>query len=149
MTDLRIYENTGRRTLGFLAALLAKRVLAAELRALVVVRTKQLACELNDQLWTGRKISFLPHCLASDANAAQTPVVIADAANLPQEPPLRDVLITLGDIGCDHAASYRSYVAILPRQLSEAQELTQLVEDLKAKGHRCKVFDRAPAAAGH
>ena len=146
MTELRVYENLGKNSLRFLFFLLQKHIIPNELRALVVVSNKDLAAALNDQLWTGMKMSFLPHCLANDENAAKTPIVIGAPDSIPDAPPIRDVLITLGDVHSEGAASYQNYVALLPARLEDNGKLSALVEDLRGKGHECKVFDQSKKA---
>jgi DNA polymerase-3 subunit chi len=69
------------------------------------------AAALDNLLWTFRDISFLPHCLQDDAEAAGSPVTIgtqthADAADR--------VLINLADEVPDFATAFARIIELVP-----------------------------------
>ncbi|MGH8705530.1 MAG: DNA polymerase III subunit chi [Burkholderiales bacterium] len=74
MTTVDFYFNAGDRLQT--ACRLAGKALAHGKRLLVYAPQTELAQKLDRMLWTWPAIGFVPHCLATDAIAAETPVLI-------------------------------------------------------------------------
>ena len=80
MTSIDFYFNASDRL--EVACRLAGKAAARNTRMLIYA--PDLAQRLDQMLWTWQAVSFVPHCFATDALAAETPVVIAaDAASTP------------------------------------------------------------------
>lgn len=73
---LAFYHLTRSALLDALPALLA-RALASGMTVKITTPDDAAAHALNTALWTYQPDSFLPHCLADEPCAAQTPVVIS------------------------------------------------------------------------
>lgn len=94
MTSIDFYFNAGDRLA--IACRLAGKAVRQKKRVLVYAPQPETARAFDRMLWTWQALSFVPHCYAGDALAAETPVLIAVA----DEPaPLCDVLINL-DVEC-------------------------------------------------
>lgn len=80
MTSIDFYFNAGDRL--EVACRLAGKALQQKKRVLIYAPQPELAQRIDRLLWTAQAVSFIPHCAAHDALAAQTPVLIAvdDAA---------------------------------------------------------------------
>lgn len=60
------------------ACRLARKAYAARAKVVVLTENAQQAEELNASLWTVSDLDFIPHVLAGDPLAPQTPIVITD-----------------------------------------------------------------------
>lgn len=75
MTTIDFYFNAADRLQ--VACRLAGKAVAQKKRLLVYAPQADLAKQIDRMLWTWPAISFVPHCFAEDAAAAETPVLIA------------------------------------------------------------------------
>ncbi|RSZ57686.1 DNA polymerase III subunit chi [Massilia atriviolacea] len=75
------------------ACRLARKALASRARVVLLAEDAAQAQALDQALWTLSETDFLPHVMAGDPLAAQTPVIIthSDAAELPHH----DMLVNL------------------------------------------------------
>lgn len=81
MTEILFYHLQGQPLERVLPALLAK-TLARGWRAVVEATSAERVAALDEHLWTYADDSFLPHGLATEADAAEEPIVLAiDAVN--------------------------------------------------------------------
>jgi DNA polymerase III subunit chi len=80
VTSIDFYFNAGDRL--EVACRLAGKALQQKKRMLIYAPQPDLAQRIDRLLWTAQAVSFIPHCAAHDALAAETPVLIAsdDAA---------------------------------------------------------------------
>ena len=90
MTSIDFYFNAGDRLQ--VACRLAGKALAQGKRMLIYAPQADLAQRVDRMLWTWPATAFVPHCLAADPLAAETPVVIALDAGAEAG---RDVLLNL------------------------------------------------------
>ena len=67
--DFYILEGTSPRARMLFACRLAEKVAGMGHKVFVHVESEGAARELDDLMWTWHDRSFLPHCLASDADA--------------------------------------------------------------------------------
>jgi DNA polymerase-3 subunit chi len=72
---------------------LVRKVFRAGLGALVVCADEKQRSEFDRLLWTFSEPEFIPHVMADDELAAQTPILLAVGDT---EAPSRDVLVNLG-----------------------------------------------------
>jgi len=75
MTRIDFYSNAESK-LQVVCQLVAKAV-REQLQVVVYAPDQNTARSFDKLLWTYQAIGFVPHCLASDALASETPVVIA------------------------------------------------------------------------
>jgi DNA polymerase-3 subunit chi len=75
------------------ACRLARKAYAAKARIVLLAEDAAQAAALNEALWTLSNIDFLPHVMADDPLAPQTPIIITDSeeAALPHH----DMLVNL------------------------------------------------------
>jgi DNA polymerase-3 subunit chi len=97
MTSIDFYFNAGDRL--DVACRLTGKALQKRVRVLIYAPQAELAQRIDRLLWTAQAVSFLPHCAAHDPLAAETPVLIAGDAALPEASPALacEVLLNLGD----------------------------------------------------
>ncbi len=102
MTDIRFYHLQTKSIDQALPELLTK-ALAAGHRVLVRCADKTAVETLNDQLWTFRPDSFLPHGSAKDGHAARQPVYLTESDDNPNN---ANVLILAGGSAADDPAPF-------------------------------------------
>jgi DNA polymerase-3 subunit chi len=75
LTSIDFYFNAGDRLA--VACRLAGKALQQKKRVLIYAPRADDAQRLDRLLWTAPAVSFIPHCMAHDPLAADTPVLIA------------------------------------------------------------------------
>lgn len=75
------------------ACRLVRKARAADMRVVIFARDSDQLNALDEILWTFSEQDFLPHVMADDALAAQTPVILSD--NPEAELPHYQILINL------------------------------------------------------
>ena len=75
------------------ACRLVRKARAANSRMVMFSDDRAQLAALDEALWTFSELDFLPHVLASDALAAQTPVILTDNEDV--ELPHHEVLVNL------------------------------------------------------
>jgi DNA polymerase-3 subunit chi len=75
------------------ACRLARKAYAAKAKIVLLAEDAEQAAKLNDALWTLSDTDFLPHVLASDPLAPETPIIVtsSEEADLPHH----DMLVNL------------------------------------------------------
>jgi DNA polymerase-3 subunit chi len=91
VTSIDFYFNAEDRLQ--VACRLAAKAVAQKKRMLLYAPDAALAAEADRTLWTWPAIGFVPHCLAHDALAEQTPVLIGTGD---ETPPGCEVILNLG-----------------------------------------------------
>lgn len=91
MTTIDFYFNADDRF--EVACRLAGKAFAQKKKLLIYAPGTDTARRIDTLLWTLHPLSFVPHCLAHDALAASTPVLITSESS---NPPECDVLLNLG-----------------------------------------------------
>ena len=86
MTTIDFYFNAEDRLQ--VTCRLAAKAASQNKRMLVYAPDADTASRIDKMLWTWQAIGFLPHCAASDALAAETPVLIAAGEETPAGCPL-------------------------------------------------------------
>lgn len=94
MTSIDFYFNAEDRLQ--VACRLAAKAVAQKKRMLFHAPDATLAAEADRVLWTWPAIGFVPHCLAGDPLAPDTPVLIGTGD---ETPPGCEVILNLGG-GC-------------------------------------------------
>jgi DNA polymerase-3 subunit chi len=75
------------------ACRLARKAYAARGKLVLLAEDGAQAAALNEALWTLSETDFLPHVMAGDALAAQTPIIVTDSEQA--ELPHFDMLVNL------------------------------------------------------
>jgi DNA polymerase-3 subunit chi len=88
LTTIDFYFNADDRLQ--VACRLTGKALAQRKRVVVFAPEPAVAKSIDQKLWTWPAISFVPHCLAEDPLAGETPVLIATQA---ESIPAGDVLL--------------------------------------------------------
>jgi DNA polymerase-3 subunit chi len=98
VTSIDFYFNAEDR-LG-VACRLAGKALQQKKRVLIYAPQPELAQKVDRMLWTAQAVSFIPHCMAHDPLAADTPVLIASDEAPPAASPASacEVLLNLADV---------------------------------------------------
>jgi DNA polymerase-3 subunit chi len=135
VTSIDFYFNAEDRLQ--VACRLAGKAVARGKRLLIYAPEAETASRIDRLLWTWPAIGFVPHCMAHDRLAAETPVLIAAGE---EAPPSCEVLLNLG-AGC-------------PPHFERFDRLLELVgraDDEKAAGRERFRFyrDRGYAIASH
>lgn len=91
MTSIDFYFNAADKLQ--VACRLAGKALAQKKRLLIFAPQADTARRIDRMLWTWPQVAFVPHCMAHEPVAAQTPVLITTE---PADPPECDVLLNLG-----------------------------------------------------
>jgi DNA polymerase-3 subunit chi len=96
LTSIDFYFNAGDRFA--VACRLAAKALQQKKRVLIYAGAHESAQKIDRLLWTQQAVSFIPHCRADDALAADTPVLIAAAGEPASASAAEcDVLLNLAD----------------------------------------------------
>jgi DNA polymerase-3 subunit chi len=135
VTGIDFYFNAQDRLQ--VACRLAAKAYARGNKVLVYAPQAELAQRFDKLLWTFQATSFVPHCMAHEPLAGETPVVIAME---PEAAPGRDVLLNLAD---ESAPRFESYERVL-------EVVSAAGEDRGAGRARYKFYrDRGFAIANH
>lgn len=93
------------------ACRLVRKARAANCRIVLFTNDRRRLAALDEALWTFSELDFLPHVMAGDPLAAQTPVLLAD--NDTVELPHHQILINLSDTTPSHFASFERMFEII------------------------------------
>jgi DNA polymerase-3 subunit chi len=99
------------------ACRLARKARAAHCNIVLLTLPAQLA-QLDDALWTFSEQEFLPHVMAGDALATNTPIILADSDDV--ELPHHQVLINLTDATPGHFARFERMFEIVSSDEADA-----------------------------
>jgi DNA polymerase-3 subunit chi len=91
MTRIDFHTNIPDKVI--YACRLARKAYAARGKVVLLAESAEQAAQLNEALWTIGDTDFIPHVLAGDALAAETPVIVADSDEA--ELPHHDMLVNL------------------------------------------------------
>jgi DNA polymerase-3 subunit chi len=76
MTRIDFHSNVPDK-IGY-ACRLVRKARAADCQMVMFIDDREQLATLNEALWTFSELDFLPHVMADDALAAQTPVILTD-----------------------------------------------------------------------
>lgn len=105
MTRIDFYTDAPDKTA--VACRLATKAVQQKLRVLIVAPEPEVLKRVNHLLWAVPPVSFVPHCLAHEPIAADTPVLLTHDDT---DPPHDHVLINLGD---DRPKSFSRFQRLL------------------------------------
>lgn len=93
------------------ACRLVRKARAADMRVVVFARDSQQLSALDEALWTFSELDFLPHVMADDALASQTPVILTDDAEAAL--PHHQILINLSGETPAHFARFERLFEVI------------------------------------
>ena len=105
-------------------------------------RSEAEAMAFDDLLWTFRDISFLPHCLASDDNAENAPIVIGhDNRTDDQIPAHTPIMLNLADQLPQESGKIERILEIVAGSESERQQARKRYAEYRNQGHELNKHD--------
>lgn len=102
------------------ACRLARKAWAANNRVVMMTEDAAQLAELNAAMWTFSATDFLPHVLAGDALAAQTPILLTDSdeAELPHTH--KELLVNLSRRAPGHVAQFERMIEVISSDEDDA-----------------------------
>lgn len=91
MTRIDFHTNITDKLL--YACRLARKAYAAHAQVVLLAESPEQAAQLDEALWTLSDTDFIPHVMAGDPLADQTPVIVTDSEDAPL--PHHDMLVNL------------------------------------------------------
>ena len=144
MTSIDFYFNAGDRYT--VACRLAAKALQQNKRLMVYAPEPKVAQHIDRLLWTQQALSFLPHCMADDALAAETPLLICAGENPPELPPC-EILLNLAP-GCPpRFERHERLLEIVSRDEDDRAAARERHKFYKARGYLIRNHDLAAAAS--
>ena len=142
MTSIDFYFNAEDRL--EVACRLAGKAAQQKKRMLIYAPGADLAKRIDQMLWTRQAISFVPHCFAGDALAAETPVLItADAEGAPD----CEVLVNLAPQCPEFFARYERLLEIVSRDEEDRKAGRTRYAWYRDRGYAIRNHDLAAAAS--
>ena len=110
MTRIDFHSNVPDK-IGYACRLVRKARRAANSRLVLFTNDRSQLAALDEALWTFSEQDFLPHVMASDPLATQTPVLLSDSETV--DLPHHQVLINLSNTTPAHFASFERMIEIV------------------------------------
>jgi len=147
MTSIDFYFNAADRL--EVACRLIGKALQRKNRVLIYAPQGEMAQRIDRLLWTAQAVSFLPHCAVHDPLAAETPVLIAGDAALPEASPALscDVLLNLADDCPPFFERHERVLEIVPADAGERQAGRARFKFYRDRGYQIRNHDLAKGAA--
>lgn len=102
------------------ACRLARKAYGARAKVVVLTDSREQSEALNAALWNVSDTDFIPHVMAGDPLAPQTPVIITDDENA--DLPHRDMLVNLTQRVPENVDSFARVFEIISTDESDAAE---------------------------
>jgi DNA polymerase-3 subunit chi len=142
VTSIDFYFNAEDRLQ--VACRLAGKAVARGKRLLIHAPEVDLASRIDRMLWTWPATGFVPHCMAHDPLAAQTPVLIAAGEEAPEG---CAILLNLGDACPAHFARFERLLELVGRADEEKAAGRERYKFYRDRGYAITNHDLAGAAA--
>ena len=136
MTSIDFYFNAPDRLQ--VACRLAGKALSQKQRLLVYAPEPDTASRIDRMLWTWPAIGFVPHCMAHDALAAETPVLIAAGE---ETPPGCELLLNLGAECPPHFARFGRLLEVVSADEQDKQSARARYRFYQERGYRISSHD--------
>lgn len=120
------------------ACRLAAKAYGAELRVVVCCPDAETASRFDRMLWTSPAVAFVPHCLASDPLASQTPIVIDHAGG---EPAHDEVLLNLTPEWPPHFSRFQRLIEIVSVDDEDRQRARERFKFYRDRGYEIRTHD--------
>ena len=142
MTRIDFYTDAADKA--EVACRLAGKAMQQKLRVLIVAPTQDQLQRVNRMLWTHPPIGFVPHCLAQEPIAAETPVLLSHNAD---DPPHDQVLINLGDERPSSFARFARLVEIVSNDEEDKRLARERFRFYRDRGYEIHTH-KLPSDAG-
>jgi len=116
MTRIDFHTNIADKP-GY-ACRLARKAYASGAKVVLLAEDAEQAAQLNEALWTIADTDFIPHVMAGDPLAAETPVVVADSDDAPL--PHHEMLVNLTRRTPAHFAQFARVFEIISTDEQDA-----------------------------
>lgn len=100
------------------ACRLARKAYASRGKVVLLADSPQQAAQLNEALWTIGDTDFIPHVMAGDPLAGETPVIVTDSEDAPL--PHHDMLVNLTQRTPAHFAQFARVFEIISTDEQDA-----------------------------
>jgi len=122
------------------ACRLLRKIHRAEQRAVVYHGDAAWLARLDQLIWTFAPLEFIPHVLASDPLAAETPIVLSrgDA-----DPPHCEVLVNLGDACPPFFSRFERLIEVVGANEDDRALARDRWRFYRERGYPLKTFDLA------
>ena len=147
LTSIDFYFNAGDRL--EVACRLAGKALQQKKRVLIYAPQAETAQRLDRLLWTAQAVSFIPHCMAQDPLAADTPVLIATGDEAPALSPSWACEVLL-NLSADHPPFFERHERLLEIVAQEEEQLLAgraRFKYYRERGYEIQSHDLAKAGA--
>ena len=141
MTAIDFYFNAADRLQ--VACRLAGKALAQSKGVVIYAPQAELAQQIDRMLWTWPATGFVPHCMAHDPLAGETPVLIATEAGAA---PVRDVLLNLGGECPDFFERYDRLLEIVSQDEADRTAARARYAWYRDRGYGIRKHDLAESA---
>ncbi len=142
MTSIDFYFNAEDRLQ--VACRLAGKAVSRGKRLLIYAPEPDTASRIDRMLWTWPAIGFVPHCLAHDPLAAETPVLIAAGEETPER---CEVLLNLGPGSPPHFSRFGRLLELVGRDEAEKSAGRERYKFYRDRGYAIRNHDLAKAEA--
>jgi DNA polymerase III subunit chi len=137
VTSIDFYFNAPDRLQ--VACRLAGKALAQKQRLLVYAPEPEMASRIDKMLWTWPATGFVPHCMAHDRLAADTPVLIAAGD---ETPPGCELLLNLGRECPPHFERFGRLLEVVPAADEEERKAARArYRHYQERGYRIASHD--------
>ena len=143
MTSIDFYFNAQDKLQ--VACRLAGKALAQKKRLLIYAPLPETAQRVDRMLWTWPATGFVPHCLAHDPLAGETPVLIAPDD---QAPDTCEVLLNLSGECPPHFERFERLLEIVGREDDERARGRARYRFYRDRGYAISDHDLAKEARG-
>lgn len=136
MTKIDFYSGVSDKLLT--ACQLSHKAIQNDLRVLLHTPDAASADALNQLLWQHPAVAFIPHCLCSDAAAADMPVIIS---HQPEPFPHSEVLISLHASCLPFFSRFKRVIEIVSLDAEDARLGRERFGFYRDRGYEIRHFD--------
>ena len=138
MTSIDFYFNAPDRLQ--VACRLAGKAMKQNQRLLIYAPDAETARRIDKMLWTWPAIGFVPHCLAHDRLAAETPILIASDA---ENAAACELMLNLGTECPPHFERFERLLEVVPADEAERQAGRSRYRFYQSRGYKISHHDLA------
>ena len=132
--DFYVLPEGGKRE--HFACALIQKVWKQGNNIFINTRSETAATAFDDLLWTFKDTSFLPHCLVSDNDAENVPIVIGPCNTMGNQiPDHTPIMINLADRIPQESGKIERILEIVAGSESERQQARKRYAEYRDQGH--------------
>ncbi len=133
---------------------LARKILKANQRAVLFHEDSEVLGQLDTLLWTFASTDFVPHVLAKDALAGQTPLLLASSQDITQSAQgyelhlaHHEILVHLGKQAPPHFATFERLIEVVSQDDTDRQLARERVKHYRERGYPVQMHDMGKVAS--